>query len=363
VLLAGTPRRHVLPAGTSLWRVHRSGSPATDFDTPRATAGPGGGRFDSVGPGGYPYLYGSTEQSTALTERFVRHLGDRYLPRKTLEHQTVSVVTTTTDLNLLRLVTGPDLAAVHQDDWLTTARGPDYDLTRRWTRWLREQVQWAQGVVWQSSIDQPNWTIMLFGDRCGADALRPVLAERLDDNRRDGWLRHLLDPFGVKLSPTLPVEKPRVFINYRSDNCGFAAELLDRELCRRLGDAAVFLDHRSIVPGTVFSPELVDKARSCAVLLAVIGRGWEDTRKPDGSRRLDDEQDWVRHEIREATAYGVRVVPVLVGTRPRLDEADLPDDVRGLVGNQYLHLPDGFAEPDVALVVDRLLERFRDIAC
>lgn len=361
--LSGSPRRHVLPAGTSLWRVHRSGASPTEFDSSRATGGPGGGRFDSVGPHGYPYLNGSFEQSTALTERFVRHLdfsatGDRYLLRKSLRHQSVSVVTTTADLNLLRLVTGPDLASVHQDDWLLTARGPDYDLTRRWALWLRDQVPWAQGFVWQSSVDQPNQTMVLFGDRCEPEVLRavPGMSERLGDSRREGWLQHLLSPFGVKLYPTAPADQPRVFINYRSDNGGHAAHMLDAALCRRLGPAAVFLDNRSIRPGADYPPELLDKARGAEVLVAVIGPGWENARGPDGTRRLDAEDDWVRREIREATAYGVRVVPVLVGARTRLAEADLPADIRSLGISQYLHLSDGFGAAEVELVVKRLFE-------
>lgn len=361
--LSGSPRRFTLPAGTSLWRVHRSGAAPAAFDPPRATPGPGGGRFDSVGPDGYSFMYGSFEKSTALTERFVRDLdfratGDRYLRRVGLEHQSVSMIATDTELSLLQLVSGSDLAAVHQDEWLSTARPPDYDLTRRWATWLREKVPWAQGFVWQSSIDQPNRTTVLFGDRCDPRLLQAVTSERLDDPARENWLRHLLGQFCVKLWPEQPIAEPRVFINYRSDNCGLAAKLLDRELTRRLGDAAVFLDRRSIAPGAEFQSELMDGARGSTVLLTVIGPGWEDARNPDGTRRLDHEDDWVRREIREAITGGVTVIPVLVGMRERLDETALPDDVRGLVGFQYLHLPDGYTEASVGVLVDRLLERF-----
>lgn len=366
--LPDTPTRYVLPAGSTLWRVHRSGRPGHEFDGPRLVKGFGGGRFDSAGPGGYPYLYCSPEAGTALAERFVRDLdfsvtATRMLPRKALQHRTVSVCRTTTDLNLLSLVSGPDLAAVGQDGWLLSARGTDLDLTRRWAVWLRDKARWAQGIVWQSSVDMPRTTMVLFGDLCGGDALEPVgdMAHRLDDPDREGWLRYQLTPHRVVLDPVAPQEKPRIFINYRSDNAGLAAGLLDRELTRRLGDAAVFLDRRSIAPATRFPPEIIDKVRGCRLLLVLVGPGWEDARLPDGTRRLDDVDDWVRREIREAAAYRVPVAPVLVGVRPRLAEADLPEDIRFLVADQYFHLPAGFGEADVALAVDRLLERFRGL--
>lgn len=366
--LPGTPTRHVLPAGTSLWRVHRSGRPANQFDGPRLSSQFGGNRFDSVGGAGYPYFYCSPDTGTALAERFVRDLdfsatATRILPRRTLRSQTASVVRTTRELTLLRLMTAPDLAAVGQDTWLLSAQGTEFDLTRRWAAWLRDNARWAQGFVWQSSVDMPKPTMVLFGDACDADDLRVDhgMAERLDETDRESWLAHHLAPYRVRLHPAAPLAKPKIFVNYRSDNGGQAANALDRELTRRLGEAAVFLDRRSIAPATEFPPEILDKVRGCAVLVVVAGPGWEHTQLPNGNRRLTDEHDWVRREIREAAGYQVPVMPVLVGARPRLAADDLPADIRFLADLQYMHLPDGFDTEDVALLVDRMLERFRGL--
>lgn len=367
--LPGNPRRYVLSSGTSLWRVHRSGRPADEFQQPRLVAGFGGNRFDGVGRDGHPYLYCSPDSGTAIAEYFVRDLdfsvtATRILPRRALRTKTASVVRTTRDLDLLSLVTGPDLAAIGQDSWLTSARGPEFDLTRRWAAWLRDRVRWAQGIVWQSSVDLPKPTMVLFGDACGLRAVEPDfdMVERLDERANDGWLRHQLVPHRVVLDPAAPVDKPRVFVNYRTDNAGLAAREFDRELTGRLGDTAVFLDRRSIAPGRTFPPELLDKVRGCSVLLVVIGAGWEYTTTPAGTRRLADEQDWVRREIREAVDYQVPVVPVLVGARPPLVAAELPADMRFLAELQYLHVPDGFESRHVSLAVDQLLERFRGLA-
>ena len=367
--LPGNPRRYVLSSGTSLWRVHRSGRPADEFQQPRLVAGFGGNRFDGVGRDGYPYLYCSPDSGTAIAEHFVRDLefsvtATRVLPRKALQARTASVVRTTTDLELLSLVTGPDLAAVGQDGWLTSARGPEFDLTRRWARWLRDRAGWAQGFVWQSSVDLPKPTMVLFGDACHGRDVEPDfdMVERLDEPANDGWLRHHLRPHGVVLDPAAPVDTPRIFINYRTGNAGLAAHELDRALTARLGDAAVFLDRRSIAPGRAFPPELLDKVRGCSVLLVVVGAGWEQAATPAGTPRLADEQDWVRREIREAVAHRVPVVPVLVGARPPLVAEELPVDMRFLAEHQYLHVPDGFGPEHVAIAVDRLLTRFHGLA-
>jgi RES domain/TIR domain len=361
--LPGTPTRYVLPAGTALWRVHRSGLRVDEFDSARGANGVGGGRFDSVGHGGYPYLYCSPDAGTALAERFVGNLdftatATRRLRRKEFEKNSASVCRTTTELNLLSLRTGPDLAAVGQDGWLLSARGKDFDLTRRWAAWLRERARWAQGFVWQSGVDMPKPTMVLFGDACESWALDPVdgMDHKLDDPDRQSWLRYHLNPHGVEFDAPAPPVKPRFFINYRSDNGGLAAGLLDRELTRRLGDAAVFRDRRSIRPATDFPPEILDKVRGCRTLLVVVCPGWENTRLRDGGRRLDDPEDWVRKEIREAASYQVPIVPVLVGTRSSLAAEDLPEDIRFLADRQYLHLRAGFDERDIEIAVDELLQ-------
>jgi hypothetical protein len=349
--------------------VHRSGRPAHEFQQPRLVTGFGGNRFDGIGRDGHPYLYCSPESGTAIAEHFVRDLdfsvtATRILPRRALRARTASVLRTTRDLDLLSLVTGPDLAAVGQDSWLTAARAPEFDLTRRWAAWLRDKARWAHGLVWQSSVDLPKPTMVLFGDVCGTGAVEPDfdMVERLDEPANEGWLRHHLLPHRVVLDPATPLDKPKVFINYRSDNAGLAAQELDRELTRRLGDVAVFLDRRSIAPGRTFPPEILDKVRGCSVLLVVVGAGWEHATTPTGTRRLDDDQDWVRREIREAVDYQVPVVPVLVGARPPVAAADLPPDLRFLAEKQYLHVPDGFGPEHVSIAVDRLLERFRGLA-
>jgi hypothetical protein len=210
--LPGTPARYVLPAGTPLWRVHRSDRPAVEFQQPRLVTGFGGNRFDGVGRDGHRYLYCSRRCGTALAEHFVRDLdfsvtATRVVPRRAFAGRTASVVRTTADLDLLGLVTAADLAAVGQDGWLTSARGPDLDLTRRWAAWLRGETGWARGFVWQSGVDLPEPTVVLFDT--GAVEPGDDTGLRLDDPRNDDWLRHHLAPHGVAPAPVASREEPR----------------------------------------------------------------------------------------------------------------------------------------------------------
>jgi hypothetical protein len=61
-------------------------------------------------------------------------------------------------------------------------------------------------------------------------------------------------------------------------------------------------------------------------------------RSEDGTRRLDDPDDFVRLELEAALARGIRVIPVLVDRAPLPRSDSLPE------GSTIMHL----ALPDVA---------------
>jgi hypothetical protein len=128
--------------------------------------------------------------------------------------------------------------------------------------------------------------------------------------------------------------------------------MLDTELTRRFGAHSVFRDIRSIQPGQDYATVLLDRIRASTALLVVIGEHWfgNATSKP-----LADEQDWVRREIREAFAAGVRVLPVLVDETAELVDSELPYDIRQLAGLQALRLRHREAHTDVPRVVNELL--------
>jgi hypothetical protein len=84
----------------------------------------------------------------------------------------------------------------------------------------------------------------------------------------------------------------RVFISYRrQDASAYAGRLYDR-LADRFGADKVFMDVADIRPGAVFTKAIEEAVNDCDVLVAVIGRGWLTIAAEDGTRRLDQPEDY-----------------------------------------------------------------------
>ena len=67
-------------------------------------------------------------------------------------------------------------------------------------------------------------------------------------------------------------------------------------------------------------------------MLVLIGAGWINSIDPKtGKRRLDNQKDYVRVEVRGALTRDIAVVPVLLDGAELPDEAELPDDIKGLL--------------------------------
>ena len=154
-------------------------------------------------------------------------------------------------------------------------------------------------------------------------------------------------------------QSPSLFVNYRSCDQPWAAVILDQVLSGRFGENAVFLDSRSMPPGTEFDKTLLVAVRRSAVLLVVVGDRWEAAVDSLGRRLIDSRQDWVRREIVAAFSAGTTVVPVLIDETPRLQVETLPSSIRRLAVCQYLRLRHRDAKQDLANLLQltsRLIE-------
>jgi len=121
-----------------------------------------------------------------------------------------------------------------------------------------------------------------------------------------------------------------IFISYRrEDSAGHAGRLYDK-LAQQFGEAQVFEDFEAIPGATDFSKEIRAALRKAQVVLVVIGPHWSSATDEQGRRRLDDDRDLVRREIRTALDSDVAVIPVLVGGASMPRERELPDDIAGL---------------------------------
>src|ERR1051325_2035694 len=150
---------------------------------------------------------------------------------------------------------------------------------------------------------------------------------------------------------------PSVFISYRrTDAPGHAGRLYDR-LVDRLGEASVFKDLDSMEPGADFVEIIEETIARCDALIAVIGRDWLAPAR-DGSRRLDDPEDWVRLEIANALARRIRVVPVLVEGASMPSAAELPEDLQALARRHAVELSESAWHAQVGQLIDALDRSF-----
>src|SRR5207237_9782764 len=101
--------------------------------------------------------------------------------------------------------------------------------------------------------------------------------------------------------------------------------LYDR-LQAKFGSQNVFMDIDSIRPGADFRDQINETICRADAVVAVIGHRWLGE-QPDGSRRIDDPNDFVHLEIASALKCNIPVIPVLVDDAPMPKQEKLPPDI------------------------------------
>jgi hypothetical protein len=143
----------------------------------------------------------------------------------------------------------------------------------------------------------------------------------------------------------------RLFVSYRHDDVpAYSGRLADR-LVSRFGEDGVFLDIDAIDPGLDFRVVLRQAIEACDVVLVVIGPGWLEAREPDGSRRLDQPNDYVRLEIEAALDRDIRIIPVLVEGAQMPTANQLPDELVPLCYRNAVEMGKHFHTEAAALIV------------
>ncbi len=119
----------------------------------------------------------------------------------------------------------------------------------------------------------------------------------------------------------------RIFINYRRDDTSNSASMLYDWLSERYGEDHVFMDvEGSIAPGHDWAETIDHAVASSDLFLAVIGDTWLAELK----RRIDDEHDFMRHELETALSRNMRLIPVLVEGARLPQEDELPPSLVAL---------------------------------
>jgi len=136
-------------------------------------------------------------------------------------------------------------------------------------------------------------------------------------------------------SPTS--HRPAVFISYRRADATIAAKLLKRILDARWGKGVVFLDEQ-IAGGVDFVDSIGEALSACSIVIALVGKHWEDSESMNRRGRLFHPSDWIRREISYALDHEYVVIPVLLDRQtPPLPES-LPDDLKKLSRLHYMSL-------------------------
>jgi hypothetical protein len=133
-------------------------------------------------------------------------------------------------------------------------------------------------------------------------------------------------------------EKIRVFISYRRDDAGADAGRIFDHLKEIISENQIFIDVDSIGAGTNFHDAIRKALADCDVLLAVIGRRWTTATDPDGVRRLDRADDFVRLELTTALELKTRIIPVLVQGASMPSKDDLPEALLSLASCNALEI-------------------------
>lgn len=137
---------------------------------------------------------------------------------------------------------------------------------------------------------------------------------------------------------------PAIFISYRGGDEVWAPDLVYTSLVGEFGAEAVFKAGFNLRAGELFPPVLEERAASCQVMLVCIGPRWLAPRSADGTRRLDDVDDWVRKEIEISLRNGNHVIPLLLGNLNDISvpaPEDVPADIAPLVERQAFRLEPG----------------------
>ncbi|MEQ1744724.1 MAG: TIR domain-containing protein [Saprospiraceae bacterium] len=156
---------------------------------------------------------------------------------------------------------------------------------------------------------------------------------------------------------------PSIFISYRKADALGQAGRLHQSLEAVFGKGSVFYDNSDLKPGMIWPGELDEKVRRAAVVLVLIADrsrwlGVDD----QGSRRIDDPDDWVRKEVEAALGDSQKlVVPVLFNNAQLPTEKGLPETLRVLLAYQSKQIREANWDDDLLPFTIKLREHLNHV--
>ncbi|MEM7429448.1 MAG: TIR domain-containing protein [Pseudomonadota bacterium] len=123
----------------------------------------------------------------------------------------------------------------------------------------------------------------------------------------------------------------KFFINYRREDSEGKTFSLRQELLKHFKEDELFMDIKGMEPGKDFEVQIIESVSACDAMLVVIGTSWVEIKDKDGNRRLEEDSDFVRSEIRNAINLRKPIIPVLLDGTKMPPAERLPEDIRQLV--------------------------------
>jgi hypothetical protein len=130
----------------------------------------------------------------------------------------------------------------------------------------------------------------------------------------------------------------KVFINYRRTDSLPTAMALQRALSQEIGESNVFVDLRRIAAGDNHLELIDEQIGICDTMLVLMGPTWASSVDESGDRRLFQDNDMVRLEIRAAVVRNdVVCIPVLIDGTQFPQKSDVPQDIEALLHCQAIN--------------------------
>jgi formylglycine-generating enzyme required for sulfatase activity len=146
----------------------------------------------------------------------------------------------------------------------------------------------------------------------------------------------------------------RIFINYRRVESLKDAQYLKTLFAKTFGAKRVFLDLGGIDGGANWLQALERQVGASDAMVVLIGKDWANLKDEQGSRRLDNPNDYVRFEISQALLRNLPIVPVSIDGAPIPKPAQLPDSLIPLTLFQAMPLRSESFAPDAEAIAERL---------
>lgn len=150
----------------------------------------------------------------------------------------------------------------------------------------------------------------------------------------------------------------RIFISYRREDTQIIAGRIYSDLSLIFGAHNIFFDRYAIPDGVDFRVYLHKAVSECDVLLVVIGPKWLNISEPQqpGTRRLDNENDFVRIEVETALKQNKKIIPLLVDGASIPRASELPPAIKDIA---FRHMRQIRHDPDYRRDIEDLVSNIK----